>query len=411
MRRPKTVLLIGTLDTKGEEVKYVKERIEARGHSVIVLDSGIRGEPLALSPDITREEVARAAGSDIETLRRLPRGPAIEEMRRGVREIAKRLYDEGRIDGVMALGGTDGSLLAAPAMHALPIGVPKLLVSPSFQGKETFGAFTGTRDVLMMHTVTDILGVNQISRTVFDNAVGAMVGMIEGGAGPASPSGRIVAVTMYGNTTPGVMMAKRMLEREGYEVVVFHPNGTGGRAMEEMAEQGLLTAVLDYTIHEVIDELFGGIHAAGPRRLEVAGEAGVPQVVVPGCCDFILWGPRETLPEKYRERMVYHFNPVNTLVKLSVEEAERAGDVIAEKLNRARGPVGVVLPLRGISMYDREGDLFYDPAVDEALFRGIKRNLRQGITVVEVDAHINDSETPESCVSLLLDLLGEERGG
>ena len=401
----KTVLIIATLDTKGEEVKYIKEKLEGKGKRVLVLDSGTRGAPIGVKADIPREEVAKAAGSDIEKVNGMRRGPAIEVMKKGIAKICKELYEAGRVHGIMSLGGSDGACLASAGMQVLPPGVPKMLISPVFQGKETFGEFVGSKDILCMHSMIDILGINQFSRKIFDNAVGAMVGMLDADVSPKVEEGKMIGTTMYGNTTPAVMRAKSLLERDGFEVLVFHPNGTGGRIMEQLAEEGILAGVLDITPHEFVDEMYGGQHAGGPRRLEVVGEVGVPQVVAPGCVDFILWGG--PLPERYKDRRTYPFNPYLTLVRTTVEEMVEIGETMAKKLNKAIGPVTVVVPLRGMSMYNKPGDPIYYPEADAAFLKSLKAHLDPKIKLVEVDAHINDPVFADRCVSELEAILGK----
>jgi len=403
----KTIAIIATLDTKGEEVKYLKEQIEKKGKNVLVIDSGIRGIPRAVRPDITREAVAEAAGSSIQVLKKKDRGPAIETMIKGIKKVIKEAYEEGKFQGIISVGGQDGALLASAGMRELPIGVPKLIITPIAQGKETFGTYVGTKDIMMMHSVVDILGINEISRKVFDVAVGAIVGMVDADVSPEAklPGKKLIATTMYGNTTPAVMRAKKLLEEKGYEVVVFHPNGTGGRAMEELIEQGFFTAVLDMTTHEITDELFGGLHAGGPHRLEVAGKKGIPQVVVPGCVDFILGGSLDTLPAKYRKRKIYHFNPAVTLIRASKEEMRAIGEVMADKLNKAVGPTTVVIPLGGFSMYCHKGEALYDPEADKTFIETLKKYLRPQIKVKEVDAHINDPIFAETAVLTLLEMM------
>jgi len=412
-RNRKKVVILGTLDTKGAEVKYIKEKIEENGLECIVVDIGIRGPPREVTPNITREEVANAAGYTIEELASLPRGEAIKRMSEGVKAVCKKLYESKKLDGIISIGGADGSLLAAAGITNLPIGVPKVMISPVFQGEEKFGPFVGTRDVIMIHSVVDILGLNDIIKVIFDNAVVALVNMVKSRdvyVDYEFKNKNLISVTMYGNTTPGVMIAKELLEERGYQVVVFHPNGTGGRAMEEMIYEGLFKGVLDYTPHEVVDYLLNGLHSAGPERLDAAIKTGVPLVLVPGCCDFILKGPLNTLPKKYRKRLIYGFNPLYTLVKVSIEEAKMIGRYIANKLNNAKekSKIAVVFPLKGISMYDKEGDLFFDPEVDKAIFNSIKKNISPEIRIVEVDAHINEWPVPKTCVEILLELIEKE---
>lgn len=403
----KTVAIIATLDTKGEEVKYLKQQIEKKGKGVLLIDSGIRGEPQVVNPDISRETVAETGGFSIKQLQEKDRGPAVEAMMEGVRKVVRKAYERGRFQGIISIGGQDGSLLASAGMRELPVGVPKFILTPIAQGKESFGTYVGTKDITMMHSVVDILGVNEISKKVFDTAGGAIAGMVDAevNLNIKLPDKKLIATTMYGNTTPAVMRAKKLLEKAGYEVVVFHPNGTGGRAMEELIEQGFFMAVLDVTTHEITDELFGGIHAGGPGRLEVAGKKGVPQVVVPGCVDFILEGPLDKLPAKYKGRKTYPFNPAVTLVRASKEEMRVIGKVMAEKLNKATGPTIVVIPLGGFSMYCHPGEALYDPGADKIFIRTLKEYLKPQIKVEEINVHINEPVFAEKAVSILTQML------
>lgn len=404
----KTVCIIATLDTKDKEAKYIKEKIESYGLKTIVIDTSTRGISRELKPDIPCIEVAKAGGFEFEEISRLPRGEAIERMSIGLKKVLKNLYNEGKIDGVIAIGGADGALLAASAMKELPLGIPKVIISPIFQGSVKFEPFVGTKDMVLIHSIVDIAGLNVISKIIFDNAIAALVGMVTMGSEiwRKPPKVNSIAVTMYGNTTPGVMKAKSILEKENFEVVIFHPNGTGGRAMEELIRQGYFTGVLDYTPHEIVDELYGGLHSAGPHRLEAAGEMGIPQVIVPGCLDFILMGPLESLPKEIRERrQTYKFNPMYTLVKITKDEAIEIAKYLASKLNRAKGPTAIVFPLKGLSMYDKEGDLFYNPEITKTLLKALKENLRSDIPLIEVNAHVNDEETARIAANLLIKFL------
>ncbi len=402
------IALIATLDTKGGEVKYLKHRIEEKGGTVHIIDTGMRGAPQAVRADVSREEVAAAAGSSLAEVEKLERGHAIEVMRRGLVKVMIAQYEGGAIAGALAIGGQDGALLAAHALQALPLGLPKMIVTPIAQGSEPFGPYVGTSDIIIMHSVIDILGVNAISEKIFDQAAGAMLGALDMRISIDLKPAKTIAATMYGNTTPVMMVAKDRLERLGYEVIIFHPNGTGGRAMEEMIERGLFSAILDMTTHEVTDELFGGFHAGGPERLEVAGRHGVPQLVVPGCVDFIIQGARGDLPDKYARRQTYYFNPEVILVRLSPEEMQQVGTVMADKLNKAEGPAGVLIPLGGFSAYAHPGGALYDEAGDRRFIDSLKNHLRPGIPVVEFDAHINDPAFAEKAVSMLVEIMPAE---
>lgn len=402
----KTIAILATMDTKGEEAKYLKEKIEKSGKKTIVIDDGMRGAPLAVKPDVTQQTIAEEAGSSFDIVKKLGRGPAEEIMMKGVAKVLKDLYAAGKFDGVISIGGLDGALLAGSGMRELPVGVPKLIVTPIAQGEETFGKFVGTKDIMMMHSIVDILGINEISKKVFDVAVGALIGMVDANVNTKmARSKKAIATTMYGNTTPAVMRAKAILEKAGYEVVVFHPNGTGGRAMEELVEQDAFIAVLDMTPHEVTGELFGDSAAAGPHRLEVAGRKGIPQLVVPGCVDFLIKGPPSSLTPEIKKRKNYYFNPATTMVKLTEEEMVTNAKVFAEKLNKARGPTEVAIPLGGFNMYSHKGEPLSDPEVDMAFVTTLKRLLKPQIKVTEVDAHINDPIFADTVAPILIEMI------
>jgi len=384
-------VVIGTLDTKGAEIEYVRDRIRALGGEPIVIDSGILGQASGITADVTREQVAAAAGHSLGEIRKAgSRGHAVEMMREGVRAVCIRLHSEGRLQGALCLGGAEGALLGAYAMQALPLGVPKVIVSPSASGRRPFGPFMGSSDVLVMHSVVDILGLNPIAISVFDNAAAAVMGMAtHAGRPPAGLGDRSVGITMLGQTTPGVMHLRDALERAGWETVIFHANGVGGPAMEALARQGALAGVVDYTLSELANSLMDGIHATGPDRLTVVGEMGLPQVVVPGCVDFFNQGAPETLPERYRQRRSYYHNPVATLVRLEPDEMAELGRIVAKRLNGARGPVSVIAPTRGFSLSDTEGSALWYPEADAAFLRSLESSLRPGIAFELVDATVN----------------------
>lgn len=406
----KVICVVATLDTKGNEVKYLKERIESKGFKAFVVDGGVLGEPQAVKADVTREEVAAAASSQLEVLKTAGRGHAVESMASGAAKVVSELYRKGRVHGVLSIGGAEGTILGTEVMKALPVGVPKFMVSTMASGQQAFGEYTGTKDVIMMHSVTDILGVNSVSKKIFDNAVAAICGMVAEEVGSIESlkddiSTRRVSAMMYGNTTPAVMRAKGILESHGYEVIVFHSNGTGGPAMEEFIRQGVFHGVLDMTTHEITDYLVGGMHSGGPTRLEAAGEMGIPQLVVPGCVEFIIQGALETLPEKFRGRPYYYHNRTCTIVSTTVDEIREVGKVMAAKLNKAKGPTTVAIPLRGLSQVNRPGETIFDPDRDKVLFETLKSNLRSDIPVVEVDAHINDPKFADTVAPILIEMM------
>ncbi len=407
-----TVLLIGTLDTKGHEIAYLRERLQGLGFGALVLDSGILGEPLGCAPDISRAEVARAAGHEIDALRTIgARGAAVERMVVGVERLAVELFAAGRCHGLICLGGAEGAVLGAAAAKALPIGVPKIIVSPIASGVRKFGPLVGRRDVMVLHSLIDILGLNPISRTVFDNAAAAMAGMLAHGhaladdpelAGGDHPP--YVAATMLGNTTRGMMVVKDLLAARGFETVIFHSNGVGGPIMEELLEQGMFAGVVDYTLNELAEPLLGGFQSA-PERLEKAGALGLPQVVATGCVDFACHGPPHAVPEALRGRPAYYHNPEFTLIRLNRDEQAQVGATIARKLSAARGPVRVLIPLGGVSIPDVPGGAFYDPMANAAFREALLAGLRPDIPVQQLDAHINDPAFATAVAETFLDVM------
>lgn len=401
----KTVAIVGTLDTKGADFRFLRDEIARRGCGVLVIDVGVVGEP-AFEPDVPRSVVASAGGADLDALRAAgDRGEAVAAMTRGIPLVVRRLYDEGRIHGVISMGGGAGTLLGSSAMRALPVGVPKVLVSTVASGD--VAAYVGMSDIAMIHSVVDVAGVNSISRKVYANAAGAIVGMVAHDVAPGEDK-PIIAATMFGNTTRAVNQAKAELEARGYEVLVFHATGAGGRTMEALIDDGLVTAVLDMTTTEWADELCGGVLSAGPRRLEAAARAGIPQVVVPGCIDMCNFWARDTVPERYRERTFYQWNPNVTLMRTTPEENARLGEIFAEKLNATTGPAVVYVPLRGYSEVDLEGKPFHLPEANAAFVDALRARLRPDIDVVEVDADINDPRFSSATVAALLEMLAQK---
>ncbi len=403
-----TVVLVGTLDTKGVEYDYLRSRLRERGVDVVLVDAGVMGEPLA-QPDVGREEVARAAGAEVADLAASgDRGAAVETMARGAAEIVKRLRAEGRLDGILALGGSGGSAIATYAMRQLPVGVPKLMVSTVASGDTR--PYVGAVDVTMMYSVVDIAGINQVSERILTNAAAAIAGMADAQSIEIAESGRpLVGATMFGVTTPCVTRARERLEELGYEVLVFHATGTGGQSMEALVRGGFIAAVLDATTTELADDLVGGVLSAGPDRLEAAGEVGIPQVVSLGALDMVNFGPMETVPERFRERRLYVHNPTITLMRTTPEECAELGRRIARKLNAAQGPVSLFIPLRGISLIAVEGQVFHDPDADEALLAALREDLDDSVDVRELDTDINDPAFAEAMADRLHELHGRAR--
>jgi uncharacterized protein (UPF0261 family) len=385
-----TVVLLGTLDTKGEEYEFLRRRVREEGVDVLLVDTGVLGVPLA-EPDIARDEVAAAGGANAQQLAESgDRGAAVEAMARGAAEIVKGLYGEGRLDAVLALGGSGGTAIAAQAMRELPVGVPKLVVSTMASGDTR--PYVGAVDVTLMYSVVDIAGLNPISERILGNAAAAAAGMAKS-QGPQAETGKpLVGATMFGVTTPSVTEARKRLEELGYEVLVFHATGTGGQSMEALMRSGFITASLDITTTELADELVGGVLSAGPERLEAAGELGIPQVVSLGALDMVNFGPLESVPAEFRDRLLYEHNPTVTLMRTTPEECAALGRIVAEKLNRARGPITIFVPLEGVSLISTEGQVFHDPAADEALFGALREHLDPDVELRELDLDINDPE-------------------
>ncbi len=384
-----TVVVLGTLDTKGAEHEFLRDRIQDLGCDVVLVDAGVTG---STSPaDVTADEVAAAAGADRAALVAAgDRGPAVSAMTRGAIAVVGRLHADGRLDGILGLGGSGGSSLIAAAMRALPVGVPKLLVSTMASGDTR--PYVGTSDIAMMYSVVDIAGINGISEKILANAAAAMAGMARASASFVSGIERkpLIGATMFGVTTPCVTAAREILESRGYEVLVFHATGSGGRSMEALIEAGFITGSLDITTTELADELVGGVLSAGPDRLEAAGRLGIPQVVSLGALDMVNFGPLDTVPAAFRERNLYQHNETVTLMRTTEPECAELGRIIARKLNAATGPLTLFIPAAGVSMIDVPGAPFHDPAADAALIRELKAGLDARVDVVEMATDIND---------------------
>lgn len=402
-----TVVLVGTLDTKGDEYAYLRDRLRLHGVNVLLVDVGTL-EPPRAEPDIDRHEVAAAGGVDLDQLAQArDRGRAVSAMASAAAALIRRLYDEGRCDGVLAAGGSGNSAIATHAMQALPVGVPKLMVSTMAAGDTR--DYMGPSDVAMMASVTDVAGINSISARILANAAAAIAGMVQAPPVELPEQRPLVAATMFGVTTPCVTAAREALERRGYEVLVFHATGTGGDAMEGLIDSGFMTGVLDITTTELCDALVGGVLAAGPNRLEVAGRHGLPQVVSLGALDMVNFGARDTVPGQFEERNLYVHNPSVTLMRTTPEECAELGRIIARKLSSATGPVALFVPLKGVSAIDADGGPFYDATADEALFDALRSNLRGNVELRELDLHINDPEFAQAMVDRLVELIEERR--
>ena len=399
-----TVLLVGALDTKGVEYAFVKDLIEAAGLETLVVDFGVMGQP-ALEPDVSRAEVASAAGGDLAYLASgTHKDEAMRTMAQGLASVVERLYREGRFDGVLGMGGSGGTSIATAAMRTLPVGVPKLMVSTV--GGGDVSAYAGSKDITFMPSVVDVAGINRLSRAIYANAAGAIAGMVQTEAEATAQERPLIAASMFGNTTAAVDHARGLLEAEGYEVLVFHATGSGGRTMEDLISDGYIAGCLDMTTTELADEICGGVFNAGPDRVQAAPRQGIPTVIVPGCVDMANFGGIETVPDHYRERTLYQWNPEVTLLRTNDEENRQMGAMLAAAANAGQaGKVSVLIPLGGVSMLDSEGDRFWDPDADTACFDALKNDLRADIPLVESDANINDPEFAERAVALLLEML------
>ncbi len=392
-----SVILLGTLDTKGEEYAWLRDRLVERGVEVVVVDVGVLGAPRCTA-DVERESVAVAGGTSIAALTAAgDRGAALRAMTHGATALVRERCDAGEVGGILAVAGSGGSAIAAGVMQALPVGLPKLLVSTMASGD--VAPYVGVSDVTLMYSVVDIAGLNSFSERILGNAAAAIAGMAgehaaRAAAGPAPDDGRrpIVAATMFGVTMPAVDVARRRLDELGYETLVFHATGSGGRAMEALIDGGFVAGVLDLTTTELADDLVGGVLSAGPQRLEAAGRKGVPQVVSVGALDMVNFGPRDTVPREFEGRTLYVHNDTVTLMRTTAQEMEELGRRIGAKLSAATGPAVVFLPLAGVSALDRDGEAFADPAADEACFMAVKRASSPNVEVVELACHVNDEQ-------------------
>lgn len=403
----KNVVVIGTLDTKGPEIAYLRDRLQALGLTTTVIDSGILGEPLGITPDITRAEAATYGGTTIDALRNAgSRGRAVHGMREALKKLVLQLYQQGKLQGIVSMGGAEGAVMGAATMMVLPVGVPKVLVSPIASGKHYFDPMVGTSDIMVVHSIVDILGLNPIATTIFDNVAAALKGLVEHGhVLPApEPGKQYVAVTMLGNTTKAVMALKDRLAEHGYESVIFHSNGVGGPAMEEMAEAGQFVGVIDYTTNETNDPMVGGIHDGGPDRLKRVGLLGLPQVVVPGCIDFSVFHAG-AIPPALQGRPVYDHNPEYTLVRTTREEMIKLGHIFAERLNLSTGKVLIAVPTQGLSIPSVPGGVFWDPESDKAFLDTLCQHIRPDIPVQTYERHINDPDFGREVADLFIDMM------
>jgi len=404
------VLVIGTLDTKGPEVAYVRDKLKEFGLNPYVIDVGILGEPVGITPDFSKAQLAQFGGTTIEKVQNAgSRGAAVELMREFVVKKVKEMVAQNEVIGAIGLGGAEGGVMTAAALMELPIGAPKIVISPIASGKHEFAPLVGTTDMMTMHSIVDILGLNDISKTIFDNAAAAVFGMIQKGHQLAKPKPgtKAVAVTMLGNTNTAITAMQPLMKAAGYELVVFHANGVGGPAMEELAQKGQFVGIIDFTPNEMAANLVGGIHVANENRLKVAGRLGLPQVVVPGCVDFVVFHAH-TVPENLKDRPLYNHNPEFWLVRLNGDEMEKLGKKFADSLNESKGAVKVVIPTQGISMPNKKGGVFFDPASDKRFMDQLQNNLNDDIEVTTFDMHVNDAEFGKAVGKLFIDMMNKE---
>jgi uncharacterized protein (UPF0261 family) len=371
------------------------------------MNFGVLGETDLFSVDISNAEVARAGGSDITQLQKdKDRGVSMKVMSEGVAVLAQKLYDEKKFDGVIGMGGTGGTSVITSAMRVLPIGLPKVMVSTMASGDTS--AAVGVKDVTMVPSIVDVAGLNAISEKIYKEAAGAICGMVKMDYTSSVEQKPIITVTMFGNTTPCVDRCRQALVEKGYDVLVFHCTGTGGKTMEGLVDEGYVSAVLDITTTEWPDELCGGVFSAGDTRLDAPGKAGIPHLIVPGCVDMVNFGAKNTISEKYHDRLFYEWNPLVTLMRTNIEENAKMGEIFAQKANASAGKVAFLFPLKGVSMLDSEGQPFWWPEADRAMFDAIKKNVKPGIQVVELDNNINDEAFSQKAVEMLMKLMEQQ---
>ena len=411
----KTIVIIGTLDTKGPEIAYLRDRLQDLDLDTIVIDSGILGEPLDIVPDISHAEAATYGGTTIEALQNAgSRGKAVDGMREALKVLVVQLYQQGKLDAIVSMGGAEGAVMGAACMMQLPVGVPKVLVSPIASGLHYFDPLVGTSDIFVVHSIVDILGLNPIATTIFDNVAASLKGLAEHGHAlpPPAEGDRYVAVTMLGNTTKAVMAMKERLAEFGYEAVIFHSNGVGGPAMEELAEGShgarQFVGVIDFTTNETYDPMVGGIHNGGPDRLKRVGLLGLPQVVAPGCIDFAVFHAGH-IPDALKGRPVYDHNPEYTLVRTSHEEMIALGHLFAERLNLARGPVVVAVPTQGLSIPNTPDGPFWAPEADAAFLETLRAELRPDFPIKTYERHVNDPAFGEEVANLFIELVENQK--
>ena len=407
---PKTICIIGAFDTKGEDHGFLRDEILKRGHQTLTINIGVLGSTDLFPVDYQAEDVAKVGGFNLAQVQsNKDKAAAMKAFDEAVPKLVLQLFREGKLDGIIGMGGSGGSAIIASAMRALPIGLPKVLVSTVASGDVSF--YVRGKDIAMIPSIVDVAGLNRISRLVYARAAGAICGMVETEIPVSAQDRPIITASMFGNTTECVNLCAKTLNEKGFEVLIFHATGAGGRAMETLIADGLVEAVLDITTTEWADELCGGVFSAGPDRLDAPGLRALPHLIVPGCVDMANFGTPASVPAIYREskRLFYEWNPSVTLMRTNAEENHQMGEIFARKANAAQGPVAFLIPLRGVSMLDGDGQPFCDRAADQAMFEAIRQNLRPGIPFVEVDLNINDPEFAAKAVEWIIQLIQEAK--
>jgi uncharacterized protein (UPF0261 family) len=407
---PKTICIIGAFDTKGEDHAFLREEILKLGCHVLTINIGVLGATSLFPVDFEADAVLKATGIDLGGIRSQgDKGAAMKAFDQAAPRLVRQLYEQGRFDGIIGMGGSGGSAIIASAMRSIPIGVPKVLVSTVASGDVSF--YVRGKDITIIPSIVDVAGLNRISRLIYARAAGAICGMVQNEPPQVREDRPIITASMFGNTTDCVNACVKALSDKGFEVLVFHATGAGGRAMETLVTDGLVEGVLDITTTEWADELCHGVFSAGPERLDAPGQRGIPHLIVPGCVDMANFGAPSTVPEKFRQakRLLYEWNPSVTLMRTNVDENRQMGETFARKANAATGPVAFLIPLRGVSMLDGDGQPFCDREADRAMFDAIKVNIKPGIPIVEVDLNINDPAFAAKAVEMMLELMSQRK--
>jgi uncharacterized protein (UPF0261 family) len=406
----KTICVIGAFDTKGEDHAFLRQEILKLGCQVLTINIGVLGTTTLFPVDFEAKDVLKADGMDLGGIRAQgDKGRAMKAFDQAAPRLVRELYKQGKFAGIIGMGGSGGSSIIASAMRAIPIGVPKVLVSTVASGDVSF--YVRGKDITIIPSIVDVAGLNRISRLIYARAAGAICGMVQNEPPQSREDRPIITASMFGNTTDCVNACGKALNDKGFEVLVFHATGAGGRAMETLVADGLVEGVLDITTTEWADELCQGVFSAGPERLDAPGQRGIPHLIVPGCVDMANFGAPSTVPEKFRQakRLLYEWNPSVTLMRTNVDENRQMGEIFAKKANAATGPVAFLIPLRGVSMLDGDGQPFCDREADRAMFDAIKTNLKPGIPIVELDLNINDPAFAAKAVEMMLDLMKQRK--